>query len=646
MASPQTGATTLPKGFRFYDDSGPKTPEPFASSDNPQLCPPHRPPRLRLKRRRVSQLHAPTQQFLASIAAADVPIPSVEDAHFEDQEMMDPLPALNIRELDEMEIPRPLTTRMFSPPKTPALELPSCSAPTKYPDWYNESSWSDSDLESSPDYESSRPSTAFSTQTSASLFSLYSQLSEDESCVSPDLKSDGFPNTEASTIPQSSVPQRRHKVAWTRAMSSHLWATYMLYLSDPRVTPIRQGRSAIPPHGVCARVARQAHRTWKGSLPQTSTNSRSGSNTPTAETAKPFMQWSHTPAATRAHLRELCKLKATNKSGRHASQTPIPCSHAAQRRWNRRSTPARSPSVFSARDMVMSLALSTSDTMQPHGPLAQLANTQPEFEVSGALCPEPRTPNEDQIEDLSVGAEGDIRVCEPEIAQPVTEIPEALLREPVRLGSPFTANSYGPSSSSSIVTKLNLPKQPNTVGPRKLLKSPVRLNSSRSGTQKRRSAKGQEEKKAWKRPSLAAAFFREGSYNSETAPKKPSQDVKVEQSNRIEAAAETTTPRELPAFVASMESPQALPSRPPRLGSPFSGSSSSYSFPNRLSSASNFSLAALRRPFATMQSSSQASSDAPSTSRSSLASRLAYLDQRLRDFRNRGGERRRSQSPL
>ncbi|KAK5628223.1 hypothetical protein RRF57_003938 [Xylaria bambusicola] len=372
MASQLFETSNLPNEYRCSLESGPKTPEPLAIGVDEEPLPPHR-PRLRLKKRHVSHLNAPTQQFLASIAAADVPIPSVESA---DQEMMDTLPQLHVDDFDSTDDCQRLTPKQLSPPQTPAIDFAPSMALSKYPDWYGDSSWSDSELESSSDYESSRPSTAFSTQTSASLFSLCSNTT-DASCISPDLEATEFPRSiepeNAVTNPAQDKPR---KAPWTRAMSSHLWATYVLYLSDPRVTPIRLGKSCIPPHGVCARVARQAQRSWKGSRPQLANEARSGSSTPTAESSKTYIQWPHTGGATRAHLRELCKLKAAKKPGRYLSRSPTPFNKAANRRWNRRSTPARSPSVFSAQDMAMSLVLSASDTMQPHGPLAQLTSSQ------------------------------------------------------------------------------------------------------------------------------------------------------------------------------------------------------------------------------------------------------------------------------
>ncbi|KAI1503236.1 hypothetical protein F5X99DRAFT_120536 [Biscogniauxia marginata] len=629
MAFSHSGAATLPKGFRYHDEEAdPRTPEPFAPDDATSLPSPPR-PRLRLKRRHVSQLHAPTQHFLASVAAADVPIPSVErpDVETANQEMIGPLPELRAQDFDGLGIYQHMRARTFSAPKTPSFELAPSPAPARYPDWTLDSVWSSSDLESSPEYESSRPSTAFSTQTSSSLFSHYSQASDDASCISPDLETAEFPKPDLSNASHMGSKDKLRKAPWTKAMSSHLWATYMLYLSDPRVTPIRLGKSCIPPSGVCLRVARQAQRSWKGSKGHTATDSKSGSTTPTAESSKPYIQWPHTCAATRAHLRELCRLKATKKAGRYISQSPTPFNKAAQRRWNRRPTPARSPSVFSGQDMAMSLTLSTSDTMQPQGPLAQITSSQPEpepeFEPFPELPAEPDSMMETAAEPLYPSG------------QP-------------RLGSPFLAKSYGPNSSSS-ATGINTPRKSNSLGSRKPLKSPARLTRSRSGTQKRRSVKSLEDFPR-KQPSLTAAFWREITRNTETSQRRKtySTDHNFGDNTFTSPGGSSDPPnQEAGSFVVSTTSPPLSPfALPPRLGSPFAGSSSSRSFPHRLSSPVNFDLTALRRPFATVQEPAHIVSLAPSSSRSSLASRLAYLDQRLKEFRHRSSDRRRSQSPL
>ncbi|KAI1660950.1 hypothetical protein F4813DRAFT_348860 [Daldinia decipiens] len=560
---------------------GPKTPEPSAPGDEFRLPSPPR-PRLKLKRRHVSQhLNAPTQQFLASVAAADVPVPSIE-----------------VEEPDSMGIYGHLNAPTFSPPKTPAIEFAPPSE-TKFPDWSVGSEWSYSDVESSPEYESSRPSTAFSTQTSSSLFSQFSHASEDSNYMSPELKALEFPKFESDTNVNVPHKERSRKAPWTKAMDSHLWSTYMLYLQDPRVTPIRLGRSRIPPNGVCLRVAREAKRSWKGSKGHLTVDMKSGSNTPTAESAKPYIEWPHTCAATRAHLRELCRMKAAASPGRYKSRSPTPFHKAAHRRWNRKSVPAQSSAAFSARDMAFSLAVSTSDTMKLDAPLAQLTSSESEpF---------------------------------PEFTKDVETIVRQALPSPelARLPSPVMAKSYGPSSSSSFVADITPPRQSNSLGSRKVLKSPVRLTRSRSGTQKRRSVKDVEDLPR-KRPSLAAAFWKEASEKD---------DVFTKETHYGEPSTSSVL------HTISAAAPQDPFVQPRRLGSPFSGAGSSYSFPNRLSAPINFNLTALRRPFATVQQPIRERSEARSPSRPSLASRLAYLDQRLRELRNRGSDRRRSQSP-
>ncbi|KAI1375530.1 hypothetical protein F4677DRAFT_421560 [Hypoxylon crocopeplum] len=597
---------------------GPKTPEPSTPGEELQLPSPPR-PRLRLKRRHVSHhLNAPTQQFLASVAAADVPVPSIE--------------VDEVDETDSMEIYEHLHARTFSPPKTPAIELAPPSD-MHYPDWSVGSEWSCSDIDSSPEYESSRPSTAFSTQTSSSLFSQYSHAFEDVDCMSPEVQATESPELNSHTNTDASRKERPRKAPWTKAMDSHLWSTYMLYLQDPRVTPIRLGRSRIPPNGVCLRVAREAKRSWKGSKGYLTTDMKSGSSTPTAESSKPYIEWPHTCAATRAHLRELCKLKATASPGRYKSPSPAPFHKAAHRRWNRRSAPLRSPSVFSSHDMALSLVVSTSDTMKPEGPLAQLMSSEVEPFPELARDMEPGTTTGQDL--------------------PSADLPH--LRPLV------TAKSYGPSSSSSLAASVSLPRQSNTLGSRKLLKSPVRLTRSRSGTQKRRSVKSLEDLPR-KRPSLLAAFWRESSENSDNIAQGhlPGLPYEIDLEARNQSA-DMFSPKipctESPAspplqtedsrpFVVSTVSSQTPSVQPHRLGSPFSGAGSSHTFPNRLSAPINFNLTALRRPFATVQQSTQERPEAQSPPKSTLVSRLAYLDQRLKELRNRGSERRRSQSPL
>ncbi|KAM5355958.1 hypothetical protein ACJ41O_002604 [Fusarium nematophilum] len=625
-------------------DDFPRTPEPALDSVAQPPSPPR--PRLRLKRRNASNLNAPTQQFLASVAAADIPIPSIEEPRVLDEEMADTM--YPISQLSDMEdippTPHGGSDRMFSPPKTPAPGVLPELSPKQYPNWSIDSTLSS--LESSPDYESSRPSTAHSTHTSTSLLSYFSISSDELSqCASPeDEHPEHFGELSCAedndkTIkptPRAIPRDTLRRAPWTKPMIQHLWSTYMMYLQDPKVTPFRLGKSGIPPHGVCLRVAREAKRSWKGSKAQANADQTSGSITPTARgNGSPYLQWPHTCAATRAQLRELCKMNArTNaRSNRYLAPSPTPYGKSAARFWIRRSAPARSPSVFSGQDMAMSLAVSTSDSMQLQGPLAQLTNSQSDAQ-SDELPPPP--PNFEACT-LIAGFE-----------------PSELER--AQLASPFAAASYGPSSSSSLPSSFSvdtrLQRQTHTGGPRRTLMSPVRLTRSRS-TQKRRPKQPLLEPRKTKRPSLGSDLWIDpasipdiSSTNEHVhlhedqprlsseeadkllAPRKNLQEL-FEASRPTIAGQDTVAP---PAHEA-----------PRRLGSPFSLGGSSFSFPNRLSHGSGVDLEGSRRPFATVQ---QSSENNAIVTRSSLASRLAYIDERLKDFRRRDQPRRRSESPL
>ncbi|KZL85178.1 hypothetical protein CI238_03034 [Colletotrichum incanum] len=646
MNPQHSGAATLPKGFRFHDpdQQNPKTPEPSAADEDLQPPSPPR-PRLRLKRRVASNLTAPTSQFLASVAAADVPIPSIEEpessgANVHVSNMTYPV-IHNLKDLDGLGLHK-LRGRRFSPPKTPAPGAAPSLSPRRYPNWSIDSAFSSG--ESTPEFESSRPSTARSTQTSASLFSRFSLTSEDLQCISPEtdasdhIKQSFFDGFDALTDLQSKPKSKRRKAPWTKAMSDHLWTTYLTYLQDPKVTPFRTGKSCIPPHGVCLRVAREAKRSWRGpKCGKKLLNPKSGSNTPTVET-RTFLQWPHTCAATRAHLRELCKLKAASSSARTTqflANSPTPFGRTAARFWNRRSTPARSPSVFAAHDMSMSLTLSTSEAMQPQGPLAQLTRSSPELAQEPMTEPFPLLPVDSSKLDV-----------------PLDERP--------RLGSPFMAKSYGPSSTGALAAAVSsLPQRQNqSLGHRRTLQSPARLTRSRSNTQKRigRPRQASHEPRKTKRPSLVSDLWTEP-MPSEGLPKTPLKpDIEFSSTDnhsrddlfvpRTNLAGLFTAPMQIPLSrpqLSDLSDPFLAPPNapPPRLGSPFPGSTTSFSFPNRFTQPEEFDHGTIR-PFATVQQSGDGSS-APTRN---LADRLAYIDERLRDFRRRDTDRRRSESPF
>ncbi|KAK4116323.1 hypothetical protein N656DRAFT_786715 [Canariomyces notabilis] len=636
-----SGSATLPRGFRYSGCEAPKTPEPSLQSDDARIPSPPR-PRLKLRRRVVSQLSAPTQQFLASVAAADVPIPSIEEpeivAHDFAMSGSEAFPGRHQGHGGDVHLLQP-PSRLFSPPKTPAPELLPSQPLTQYPDWTVSTAVSSAESTPEPDYESSRPSTSRSTQTSASLFSHLSNLSDDDHC---EIFADEQKSTDV-VVPGDNVTSHRpmdpkgkaRKAPWTKAMSDHLWSTFVLYLQDPKVTPFRMGKSCIPPHGVCHRVAREAKRSWKGSKALAKAanpveDGKSGSTTPTAGSSGTFIQWPHTCAATRAHLRELCRLKASTPGNNHRfkSRSNTPFTQSAARHWNRRSTPARSPGPFATQDMNVSLTLSTSESMQPSGPLAQLA-------VSGS------EPTEQSRSPIPIHQ--DLGTAEDELS----------FAERRRLASPFGASSYGPSSSGSLAAVLGLSdstprRQSHTVGPRRTLQSPVRL--SRSGTQKRRHTQSGVPRKRpsigsdlWLKPSLGAGPAADTISTEELSPRTSNNNDGLF-TPRLPAMPALTSSASMPSVGAQLEAADLAPP-PPRLGSPFSGASSSFSFPHRVHrmQGGSVDLGVLGRPFATIQQFANESTAPPS--RHNLAGRLAYIDQRLKELRQRDANRR-SESPL
>ncbi|KYK58619.1 hypothetical protein DCS_05636 [Drechmeria coniospora] len=628
------------------------TPEPLGDGEEQPSSPR---PRFRLKRRNVSHLTAPTQQFLASVAAADVPVPSIEEPQvLDDDDMLDAaiyprLPHFALSHLDHVAFQEQTSRHQplaFALPKTPApRDIPSIS-PRCFPDWSVDGSFGS--LESSPDCESSRPSTARSTQTSASVFSQYSLTSDLSQCASPEHghgHADRFgPLLSAhrvdGTLDGHPAPSSR-KAPWTKAMSNHVWAVYVMYLQDPKVSPFRIGKSGIPPSGVCMRVARQVKRSWKGSRPQSQANDdgRDGSATPTAEATVPFVEWPHTCAATRAHLRDLCKANGGGGPVRHALRLPRSATPTTARFRNRQPAPLRSASVFSASDMAMSLAVSTSDSMQPQGPLARLSTTSRTASASTA------TP------DVFAGAG----------PNPTPGARQLAMASQPRLGSPFTARSYGPSSSNTLDDGFERAAEPQrqsrTVGTRLSLGSPVRLGGSRPCTQKRPSCPSVWEPRKSKRPSLGSDFWTDPSsatddpsglepaaaeFCSTNSSQRDSLFVpRVNVQELFEASHPPSAPPR--ATAASLNSLTAPIAAPPRLGSPFAGKSQSFSFPARHSNMSMADFAAARRPFSTVH---QLEGSSARPRRLSLANRLAYIDERLKDLRRRGPHERRSHSPV
>lgn len=617
---------TMPRHGRF---GAQRTPEPFLDGECQTPSTPR--PRFKLKRRHVSEhLAAPTQHFLASVAAADVPMPSIEEPAIADFDLDTLPPWRNLKRMEDeddgdLHIPfgrqRPAT-----PPKTPGPEDPPSLTPSRYPNWNID--WM-SDCESSPEPES-RPSTSRSTRTSRSSFSqLSSCFSEEDIQFSPEIgKSEDYFNFSVDAPqserlqPECGTIKAPRKAPWTKAMGAHLWATYNIYLADPRVTPFQIGKSGLPPEGVCKRVAREAARSWKGARAvaksTSASDAKSGSSTPTAESSGAFMQWPHTGAATRAHLRALCKQKARGPdAGRlrfsYFSRSPTPFSNSTAR-WVRRSTPGSAVPPFETQEMAASLAISTSDAMNPEGPLAQLTNSAPESPAAAPV----------RSADLTCNAMVDV--------EPSPE-------ERRLLGSPMNAKSYGPSSTFSLTDVFGLPagageRQIRTVGPRRRLQSPVRL--SRSSTQKRKTRQAHE---ARKRPSLSTDIWLDpisASQDSQHLSHKKSFSLSSGEDNIF---ASRSQPRLFvdTAQVTSQQRPAVPMEVPQRLGSPFTVSSSSLSVPNRFSQPIDFDSSNFGRRFQTVHPALGSRTSEPASV--NLASRLAYIDERLKDFNSPDGRR-------
>lgn len=299
------------------------------------------------------------------------------------------------------------------------------------------------------------------------------------------------------------------------------------------------------------------------------------------------------------------------------SRSPTPFTNTTAR-WARKPTPG-STTTFETHEMSTSLAISTSDTMNPEGPLAQMTNSIVADTHSST------TPTPASLERLE---------------RPHVDT-EPSLEERRRLGSPINAKSYGPSSSSLLdvfgLTEDAGVRQTRTVATRQRLQSPVRL--SRSSTQKRKTGQAHE---ARKRPSLSTDFWMSPS-RAESGRDQHQLGHKKSFSLSDNLFFSRSQPQ---LFVNTAQNRQnesdsaASKDVPQLLGSPFvAANPTSLSVPNRFSQPNGLVASLFGRRFSTLPGSHP---EEPSTT--SLASRLAYIDQRLKDF-NRPESRRRSQSP-
>lgn len=284
-----------------------------------------------------------------------------------------------------------------------------------------------------------RPSSAWSEVSDSSISSVNSAASPPSyapSCTSPESDhADPFitakPHHAKASLASPMRPVKRrprrsrsaqsqNRTTWTSEMDEHLWTTYVIYSSDPTVTPFKILPGTAPPLGVCHRVARQAKRSWKGTrVPVTSIDegdhlfdrfgiARRGSTIPLVTLPNPrsealrrpsstprshssgevtrraLQKWPQTASATRRRLRDLCKRKAfipTHYQRLIQARTPSPFEPIGSDfvpPTPKLPAPAalqsqRTSTAFSTRDLNIGLAASTAASMQPDGPLARLA---------------------------------------------------------------------------------------------------------------------------------------------------------------------------------------------------------------------------------------------------------------------------------
>jgi len=477
-ARPQL-SITLPRNFTFHytENQEPQTPE----REQPVVLEPA-PPRAegpyRIKRRSRPALNTILQSNSTGLSfSSDDPIPTIETSQSNDVHR----PSFLQRATEPAEgCLAPVAVRKFS--TLPCTPEPQQRPPAKC--WNTQQDVGES---------ISRPMSTVSLLSDSSdnsNGSLTSYTAGEGSCTSPESDApDPFrfssikraKGKHVAALAKNSEPiqeglsTRQTRVRWTSEMDKHLWSTYLVYIQDPTVTPFKMLPGVPPPLGVCHRVAREARRTWRGgrstslkpsglrsplSLGNEAENSRSGkrlrtssadtikatrsgSNTPTGSSSRKAHVWPKSGSSTRGRLRVLSKRKPTiaphyQRLLQSRSPSPFPSSSRSQSRLSEFTNASSPPQAsFNTRDIQLSLTTSTAATMQPSGPLAQLAteNGSNSHLGNNEWFNEPPAPFASEISIPSDVAQAN----EPEIAI-ATETAQIS-----RLGSPFGYHTWGPS---------------------------------------------------------------------------------------------------------------------------------------------------------------------------------------------------------
>ena len=494
--------STIPHGFHYhYTDGGPKTPEHEKPDPTPAS-----PQGFRIRRRLRPRLNTmiPLQSSEIMAALQDTPIPTIEVPDYDEL----PRPALLQHNSEPAGIHlSPFLGRSLTAPRTPSAQRTVFDS-----DW-------DSSYHKCMGDSFDRPVSALSSVSDSSDDSdadSEDRLSYGGSCTSPESEADPFNFSSPSKVrpvvgrrlmddlPPLLAPKstKAHPVMWTADMDKHIWTIYMRYLQDPTVTPFKTLPGSAPPLGVCHRVAREAKKTWRGvksetssvpkknikgrgGTPDTIVAERSGSSTPTRSASQKPLSWPKSGSVTRKRLRDLCKRKATiapHYQRLLQSRSPSPFSSSGPRYgsgnlWSPRAGSPGHQSSFATRDVQLSLTTSTSSTMQPDGPLAQLARPQAAFS------------SDEWFNDPAVPWASPAPI--PSDIEPAPTAQEANddslgLEQPPRLGSPFgNHHTWGPSHSRQQVRPSTTHMTYDTASvPR--LRSPVQLHGTFPSNQKRR----------------------------------------------------------------------------------------------------------------------------------------------------------------
>jgi hypothetical protein len=352
-------SNTLPRNFVFHlEEDAPKTPEPQMSVASRPISPP-RQQTYRVRRTR------PARQMI--VDPYKVPIPTIEVSNvLTTGQSVYPLLAISLP-----------STRVSPPPRTPSAQMID-----------------NQNIDVGKQGESiSRPSTACSTMSDSSVSSSIDSFSSLGGASFTSLESEAPERKESTSLlrinPNNllNTPLQQHqqqpirpKMAFTKEMDNHLWATFLRYTQDPTHTPFRMLPGTSPPCGVCARVAKDARKTWKSSRkstrrpntmladsPDTIRAANSGSNTPTAEAAPKYLApWPRSDRATRRRLIDLCKKQpefSASRARMRTSRNPssvFPLARPAISQDHPHDPP---PFSFGTRDMNISLLASTSSAI-------------------------------------------------------------------------------------------------------------------------------------------------------------------------------------------------------------------------------------------------------------------------------------------